>query len=229
MKDDDATLNRRMLWRSQGHCADSARLAVFLDPTVHALLNARPYFRWPSLDACAGGFAFLQGEDELDALAPDDIEDARFPGVRRWDSSHAWRRFVLIKVSGRWEGRWRNVRCSRLYTLACLMKVHPALMENCDARLHSVVFWSGHGDRVHSESAFVLIDPASHMLVHERPHLRGPVFDLRAGGFLVLQSDDELGALAVGDVEHADFPRVQRGDSGLAWECFVLVGLSSSG
>lgn len=104
MKDQYAILNARTLWRSQGHCADGARLVVFLDPTVYALLNARPYFRGPSLRACAGGFAFLQGEHELDALAIDDIEHARFPGVRRWDGRLAWGCFVLVRLLGQRTG-----------------------------------------------------------------------------------------------------------------------------
>ncbi len=50
-----------------------------------------------------GGFAFLQGHDELDALATGDIEHAGFPGVERGDSGVAGDRFVLARLVQRAE------------------------------------------------------------------------------------------------------------------------------
>lgn len=61
---------------------------------------------------------------------------------------------------------------------------------------------------------FVLPDPAVHVLVDERLYLRGPSLDAGAGRFALLQSDDELGALAVGDIEHPGFPGEERGHGG---------------
>ena len=60
---------------------------------------------------------------------------------------------------------------------------------------------------------------------HELPRISWPTFDATAGAFAFLQGEDELGALAVGDIEHARFPRVQRGDGGRACERFVPVRL----
>ena len=101
-------------------------------------------------------------------------------------------------------------------------------MQDCDARLNVVVVRGCHGDGMHVAGVFVFIDPATHMLVHERPHLRGPGFDLRAGGFAILQGDDELRSLAVGDVEDPALPRVKGGDGGRTCERFARGGVWGS-
>jgi len=72
---------------------------------------------------------------------------------------------------------------------------------------------------------FVFLDPASHMLVHERLHLCGPSFHARTGGFAVHQGEDELDAVAAGDVKDPGFPGVECGDSGAAGDRFVLARL----
>ena len=98
-------------------------------------------------------------------------------------------------------------------------------MQDQDARLNSVIFWRGHGHCTHSARLVVLLDPAAHMPVHERPHFGWPSFDARASGFVFVQADDELSPLAVGDVEDPGLPGVQRCDRGLARGRFVRVGL----
>ena len=75
----------------------------FLDPAPDTIVHERPHCRRPSFKACAGGFAFLQGHDELDALAVGDIEHAGFPGVERGDSGVAGDRFVLARLVQRAE------------------------------------------------------------------------------------------------------------------------------
>ena len=170
---------------------------VLLDPAIDALFDERPHFRRPSLDASPGGFAFPQGEGELDALAIEDIEHSRFPEIERGAGGLLWVRFVLGRLFTSRRGRWRDVRCSAGPMLAFL-KVSQVVMQDCDARLNAVVLRGCHADGMHSARVFVSIDPASHMLVHQRPYLRRPGFDSRASGFAVVQGDDEFGALAVG-------------------------------
>ena len=98
-------------------------------------------------------------------------------------------------------------------------------MENYDARLNAAIFRRCHGDRAHSMRLVVLLDPAAHMLIHQRPDLRRPGLDAGAGGFAVLQGDDEFRPLAVGDIEHPGFPGVEHGDSGVAGDGFVVARL----
>ena len=98
-------------------------------------------------------------------------------------------------------------------------------MQDQHARLNAVIFRRRHSDRAHSTRLVVLLYPAVHMLIHERPHLCWPSFHARAGGLADLQGDDELRAVAVGDIEDPGFPRVQR--SGVAGDVFVVARLSS--
>jgi hypothetical protein len=49
------------------------------------LVHERPYLGWPSFDARASAFAFVQGDDEFGSLAVGDVEDPALPGVQRGD------------------------------------------------------------------------------------------------------------------------------------------------
>ena len=104
-----------------------------------------------------------------------------------------------------------------------------AVMQDQDARLNALIFWRGHGHCTHSACLFVFLDPAAHMLVHQCSHLSRPTFDPRAGGFAFLQGHDELGALAVSDIEYGRFPGVKRGHSGPARKRCFLDSLLTSG
>jgi hypothetical protein len=95
--------------------------------------------------------------------------------------------------------------------------------------LNALTVRRGDGNGEYGALAFVVFDPANDVLVHERPHLGWPSFDARVSAFAFLQGEDELGALAVGDIEHARFPRVQRGDGGRACERFVRSGCPPAG
>jgi hypothetical protein len=59
------------------NCEYGAEGFVVLCPAVHMLVHERPHLGWPSLDARVSAFAFLQGDDELRAVAVCDVEDAR--------------------------------------------------------------------------------------------------------------------------------------------------------
>lgn len=88
------------------------------------------------------------------------------------------------------------------------------VMKDDDATLNALTVRRGDGNCEYGAGGFFVLCPAVHMLVHERPHLGWPSFDARLSAFAFLQGDDEFGALAVGDVEDARFPRVQRGHRG---------------
>ena len=79
VQDHDAGLNAVVFGGGHSHCADSVRVFVLLAPAVHVLIDERLYLRWPSFDASAGAFAFVQGDDELGTPAVSDIEGPRFP------------------------------------------------------------------------------------------------------------------------------------------------------
>jgi hypothetical protein len=66
---------------------------VFLDPARNVLVDERPHFGWPSFDAYASGFAFVQADDELSPLALGEVEDPGLPGVQRGDRGLARERF----------------------------------------------------------------------------------------------------------------------------------------
>ena len=59
------------------------------------LVHERPHNCWPSFDARLSAFAFLQGDDELRAVAVCDVEDARLPGVQRGHRGLAGERSAL--------------------------------------------------------------------------------------------------------------------------------------
>jgi hypothetical protein len=83
MQDQDTRLNAVIFRRRYGNRAHSARVFVLLDPAIHMLIDEHPHFRRPGLNAGAGVFAVLQGDDELRPLAVRDIEGCGFPGEQR--------------------------------------------------------------------------------------------------------------------------------------------------
>ncbi len=82
--------------RGHGHCADGVPVFVFLDPARNVLVHERPHLGWPSFDAYASGFAFVQADDELSPLALGEVEDPGLPGVQRGDRGLARERFVRV-------------------------------------------------------------------------------------------------------------------------------------
>jgi hypothetical protein len=79
MQDNDTRLNAVIFRSSQGHCADGALLLVVIDPATDMLVNERAHLGWPGLGARTRAFAFVQGDDELGAVAAADIKDPSFP------------------------------------------------------------------------------------------------------------------------------------------------------
>ena len=121
MQDHDTRLDALVLWSSHGHCADGALLLVVFDPAAHMLVHERPHFGWPSFDACASGFAFVQADDELSPLALGEVEDPGLPGVQRGDRGLARERFFragLCEMAGVVRGAtYAALRCVRWRSL----------------------------------------------------------------------------------------------------------------
>ena len=92
-------------------------------------MNARTS-GWPGLDAGAGGFAVVQGDDELGALAVGDVEDPGFPGVERGHGGLARGRFILSRLSAGGQGGWASVRGYTLRTLAFPVGDLPTFVES---------------------------------------------------------------------------------------------------
>ena len=78
-------LNAVVFRGCHGDGMHSARVFVFNGPASHMLVHERPYLGWPSFDARASAFAFVQGDDEFGSLAVGDVEDPALPGVQRGD------------------------------------------------------------------------------------------------------------------------------------------------
>ena len=94
--------------------------------------------------------------------------------------------------------------------------------------LNALTVRRGDGNGEYGAEGFVGLCPADMLSMNSRTSV-GQLSMRRAGAFAFLQGEHELGALAVCDIEHARFPRVQRGDGGRACERFVPVRLSTSG
>jgi hypothetical protein len=118
MQDHDTRLDAVVLWGGHGHRADCVLLRVVFDPPAHVPVHERPHFRWPGLDANAGAFALVQGDDELGPLAVGDVEGPGFPWMQCGHSGGPWGRFVRVGLWDSEPGFWRNVRCSTARTLA---------------------------------------------------------------------------------------------------------------
>jgi hypothetical protein len=90
------------------------------------------------------------------------------------------------------------------------------VMQDDDTRLDAVVFRSSQGHCADGALLLVVFDPSADVLVNEYPHFRRPGLDTGACASAFVQGDDELGPLAVSDVEGPGFPGVKRGNGGLA-------------